>query len=390
MKLTKKLVDGLSYTGASNARCIVWDDSLPGLGCRIYPSNKKCFVLSYRSGGQKRLMKLGKYGAISLDEARRLAKQHIGSITGGSDPLVTRQRSRHGETVADLCRTFLEGHAKIRKRSWKEDDRRMRRFILPTIGRSKLKTLSRSDIASLHRRIGQTAPYEANRTLALLSVMFEFAITQGLREEAAGNPARRIPKFPEHKRDRWVTPAEIPRLTTAIDAEENPYARAALWLYLLTGARKSEVLLMRWADVDLVQRQWRLPTTKSGRTHYLPLVDEAVSILQGLPRQQDNEHVICGARPGAPLINISKPWLRVRRQAGLDDVRLHDIRRTVGSWLAQNGETLHLIGRVLNHSNASTTQIYARFTDDNVRRALTSHSDRLSALLNGTQPPSQP
>ncbi len=154
-------------------------------------------------------------------------------------------------------------------------------------------------------------------------------------------------------------------------------ARFAMWLYLLTGARKSELLKARWEDVDNNRAELRLVDTKAGRTHYIPLSAPALALLEQIPRVDGNPYILPGKREGAALVNIAKPWSRVRKAAGVEDVRLHDLRRTVGSWLAQAGNSLHLIGRVLNHSNQSTTAVYARFGEDHVRAALEQHGARI-------------
>jgi integrase len=232
-------------------------------------------------------------------------------------------------------------------------------------------------VAALHRKIGKAHPYEANRTLALLSKMFELARRWGFVPEGHPNPARDIDRFREEKRDRWVTPEELPRLAQAINEEPNESARFALWLYLLTGARKTELLTARWEHIDWTRAELKLPDTKAGRVHYLPLSAPALALLREIPRLEGNPFVLPGKVPGACLVNISKPWNRVRAAAGVTDVRLHDLRRTVGSWLAQAGNSLHLIGRVLNHSNQSTTAVYARFGEDSVRAALEQHGARI-------------
>jgi integrase len=330
------------------------------------------------------MMVVGRYGVLTVDQARKKAKSLSVGVSDGADPLQARREERHGNTVGDLCIYFLEQHAKRRKKSWHEDERRSNRHIIPALGRHLVKTVARTDIATLHRRIGITSPYEANRVLALLSVMFEFAINQGFREEAAGNPAKRIEKYPERKRDRWVTPAELPMLVAAIDREICPYVRTALWLYLLTGARKSEVLTMKWADIDLSRATWRQPDTKAGRTHYISLSQPVIDLLSQTPRQENNPYIICGLKEGSHRVNIDKAWRRVRKAAGIEDVRLHDLRRTVGSWLAQAGNSLHLIGRVLNHSNASTTQVYAHFAEDHVKHALSNHAEQVLSVAGRT------
>ncbi|MEA3277975.1 MAG: tyrosine-type recombinase/integrase [Pseudomonadota bacterium] len=377
MKLTKRTLDAATYQGEGNARFVLWDDELPGFGCRIYPGGRKAFVLSYRTQGRKRLMTIGTYGAWTVDKARKAARSHLASVeTKEADPLEERQKAARGETVRDLCGAYMERHGNAKK-SGADDKRRIGRYILPAWGNLKAAAIKRADVASLHMKIGKRAPYEANRVLALLSKMFELARRWGFVPEGHPNPARDIDRFKEQKRDRWITPEELPRLAQAINEEPNQSARFALWLYLLTGARKSELLQARWEDVSFERAELRLPETKAGRPHYIPLSAPTLALLQQIPREEGNPHILPGKLTGAHLVNIAKPWSRVRKTAGVEDVRLHDLRRTVGSWLAQAGNSLHLIGRVLNHSNQSTTAIYARFAQDQVRDALEQHAARL-------------
>jgi integrase len=380
MTLTKRAIDGMTYQGRNGQRQVTWDDELSGFGVRVYPNGKKAFVLSYRIAGRKRLMTLGTYGQYSVDEARKLARKHLVAIDGGLDPLEARQNDAQGETLRDLCAAYIERYAKPHKRSWGEDQRRIDRHLLPAWGNRKARAISSTDAATLHSKIGKTAPYEANRTLALISKMFELARRWGFVPKDQGNPARDIDRFKEHKRDRWVNPEELPRLAQAIDAEPNVYVRMALWLYLLTGVRKSELLVAQWDDIDWERQELRLSETKAGRVHYVPLSAPALAILRELPRLEGNPYILPGHIHGRPIVNISRPWRRIRKAAGVEDVRLHDLRRTVGSWLAQSGNSLHLIGRVLNHSSQSTTAIYARFGQDHVRQALEEHAARLMGV----------
>lgn len=389
MRLTKRVIDALGYQGVGNERFVVWDDNPPGFGVRVYPSERKAFVLSYRAAGRKRLMTLGTFGVVTLDQARAQARAELAKVeTKDADPLAEREKARQGESMADLCRVYMERHGNA-KRSGSEDQRRIDRYILPAWRNLKAFAIKRADVAALHGKIGKRAPYEANRVLALLSKMFELARRWGFVPEDHGNPARDIDRFKEATRDRWITPEELPRLAQAINEESNEVARHALWLYLLTGARKSELLCARWEDVSFERAELRLPDTKAGRTHYIPLSAPALTLLREIPRAEGNPYIFPGrgprgatveekARTPTHLINISKPWDRVRRAAGVEDVRLHDLRRTVGSWLAQAGNSLHLIGRVLNHSNQSTTAVYARFGEDSVRAALEQHGARIA------------
>ena len=371
----------MTYQGAGKSRDVRWDSAVVGLGVRVYPGDHKAFVLSYRVHGRKRLMTLGSCNVVTLDQARRQAKKHLLAASDGHDPLEAKQKAARGETVQDLCAAYLEQYAKVRKASWQDDERRIDQHILPAWRNVKAASLKRADVAALHRKGGARAPYEANRLLALISKMFTEAEKWGIVPEGHPNPARRIEKFVEVKRDRWVTPQELPSLAQAVDQETNPYTRGAVWLYLLTGARKSEVLKARWEDVDFERRELCLPETKAGRVHYVPLSEPAMTLLADMPRLAGNPYILPGLKQGAHLVNINKSWRRIRQAAGVEDVRLHDLRRTVGSWLAQAGNSLHLIGRVLNHSNPSTTAVYARFGQDHVREALEQHGKRIMGIV---------
>jgi integrase len=444
VKLTKRAIDAATYEGDGKSRHVLWDSEVPGFGVRLYPTDRKSFVLSYRTGGgTKRLLTIGTYGVLTLDQARTQARAELAKVeTQGADPLAEREQERRGETFAELCAAYMERHGNAKK-SARDDQRRIDQHILPQWRTRKARAITRADVAALHAKIGKAHPYEANRTLALLSKMFELARRWGFVPDGHPNPARDIDRFKEQKRDRWISPQELPRLAEAIDQEPNDTARFALWLYLLTGARKTELLTARWDHVDWDRAELKLPDTKAGRVHYIPLSGPALALLRAIPRTEGNPFVLVGRgprdapkdskAPPAHLVNISKPWNRVREAATLsrwrddppaaalierltaerardrnkhvpkgyamlpsvaevraaaavegvelppaiDDVRLHDLRRTVGSWLAQAGNSLHLIGRVLNHSNTSTTAVYARFGEDTVRAALEQHGARI-------------
>ena len=310
----------------------------------------------------------------------------------GIDPAEVRDQGRKRETIRDLCTAYLERYAKPHKKSWREDERRINSRILPVWGNLKAKTIKRADVAAFHTRIGskEGKPYEANRVRELVAKMFELARNWGFVAEDQRNPAQGIDDYKEQKRDRWVTPEELPRLAQAIDEEPNETARNALWLYLLTGCRKSELLRARWEHVDWHRAELKLPDTKAGRVHYIPLSAPALEVLRELPREEGNPYILPGRatcktvagslQKPAHLVNIDKPWRRIRKAAGVEDVCLHDLRRTVGSWLAQAGNSLHLIGRVLNHSNQATTAVYARFGEDSVRAALEQHGARIMGI----------
>lgn len=382
MKLTKSLIDSLTYAGENNSRHVIWDSSLSGFGIRIYPSGRKAFVLSYRVDGRKRQLTIGNYGTLTLKQGQERARRHLVDISDGSDPLANKRKRAQAETIKSLCTRYISDYAKLHKKSWEDDERRINNNINPLWGGHKVISLSRSDISDLHNKIGATKPYEANRLLELLSKMFSLAEQWGFVPEGHPNPARKIVKFKEVKRDRWVTPEELPRLAKSIGEETSIYVKAVFWLYLFTGMRKNELLALRWNEVDFTQKLIALPDTKAGRPLYLPLSEPAIKILSELPRLDSNPYVFPGNKEGQHLVNINKAWSRIRTRAEIKDVRLHDLRRTVGSMLAQAGNDLHLIGRVLNHSDTSTTAIYARFGQDHVRTALDEHANKLLEISN--------
>jgi len=377
MKLTNKAIKSFTYAGGWDVR---WDDTVTGLGLRVYPSGKKAFVLSYRAGGRKRLMVLGPFGVHTVEQVRDLARRHLVAVRDGKDPLDQKLRESKGEAFGSLVEAYIQRHARVHKRSWSEDARRLKQHIPSSWQSRRADRITRADVAGLHAKIGTDRPYEANRLLSLLHLMFRLGAQWGFLEEGAPNPAVGIQRFKEHKRKRWVRPGELPALAKEIDNEPNTYVRAALWLYLLTGLRKNELLQARWEDIDWDRAQLRLPETKSGEEQAIALSAPAIAILQATPKLPENPYILPGARKGQHLVNINKPWGRIRKDAGLDDVRLHDLRRSVGSWMSETGVDLNTIKDALRHSNISTSLIYARLSADPARAALEAHGQRVMEI----------
>jgi len=377
VKLTRKFIDAQSFNG--KAQHIIWDDAVPGFGVRIYPTGKKSYVLSYRHHNRKSIMVVGSYSVLTVDAARNKAKAYLVDLNNGINPLHEKKKERQGKLIKDLCKAYIERHA-VNKKSSADDISRIERFIVPEWGNLLVTSIKRADVAALHTKLGKHGHYQANRVYSLLSKMFNLARVWGFVPEEHVNPCYGIEKYKEEKRDRFVSHEEFPGLVEAIDAELNQSVVSAIWLYLLTGVRKDELLTLKWADVDLERKELKLTDTKNGKDHYLPLSAPAIDVLNQIPRIEGNPYVIVGKNPGCHLVNIDKPWQRIRKAAGLEDVRLHDLRRTVGSWLAQSGNSLHLIGKVLNHSNQSTTAIYSRFGQDNVRDVLEQHGQQVESI----------
>lgn len=386
MKLTKSVIDKLSYSKANGKQDIYWDDNLSAFGVRVYPSGKKSFVLFYRSKGRQHIKVIGQYGPLTLEQARNLAKKDLAAVIDNKDPLDEKRKVRGGISFKEFCTVYMKRHAKEYKRTWVADQRRIDKYLVPAFGSLKIDSITRADVVNLYSDIVQQFPYEANRIIQQLSKMFERAKFWGYIKDEHFNITRGVRQFKEKKRDRWITVDELPRLAQAINEEKNFYGSNALWLYLLLGVRRDELLTAKWSDIDWHRQELKLPETKAGRVHYIPLSAPVLALLHELPKQKDNPYILPGDKPGGHLVNIEKIWRRVRKAAGVEDVRLHDLRRTLGSWLAQSGNSLHLIGRVLNHSSQSTTAIYARFAQDHVKQALEDHGKNLMTIA-GKQAP---
>jgi integrase len=424
MKLTIKTIKAFKYEGGWDVR---WDDDVPGFGVRIYPSGKKAFVLSYRQKGKKRLMVLGRFGAdFTLDEAKALARRARVGVKEGDDPLDVRKKAAQGKRLRDLVDAYIERHAKVHKRTWPADNRRLNRLVPKSLMTRRADSITRQDVAELHHGIGLKTPYEANRLMENLRKMYNLAVIWAFVPEGYPNPAQGIPRFKEKKRKRFLQPDELPALVAAIDAESEIYVRAAIWLYLLTGLRKSELLNARWDHLARNQGILRLPETKSGDEQFATVNRVAMAILDSVPKQEKNPFIICGAKPGMARVNIDKPWRRVRELAtvrnwagheelrvrelveslqqelerspsyteclskakeagvelpnGLMDLRIHDLRRTVGSWMSQSDVDLNKIKSALRHSNISTTLTYARLGADPAREAFEDHGKRVMEI----------
>lgn len=370
VKLTKRIMDQTPFP--ASGQVLVRDLELRGFALRVTRGSKS-FVLEKRIRGRMRRFTLGPYGPLTVEQARVLASTRIGEIARGEDPAEIRQTRIHEPTFADLTGWYEQRHLP-RKRSAR-DDRSMLATHLKDFCARKLSDITRNDVVLLHGSIGTSAPYRANRVVALLRKMFNLAKDWGLF--AGENPATRIQFFKEVSRDRFLHPDELPRVFAAIAEEPDIRVRAAFLTALLTGARREEVLTMRWEDINWKRAEWRIPYTKADRPHVLPLVKPLLTMLKQLPRDSENAYVYSGRNGLGHRVNMKRAWQRIRTKAGVTDVRFHDLRRTMGSWLASSGESLQLIGKVLNHSSVSTTAIYARLDLNPVRQALERNADKM-------------
>lgn len=371
-KLTVRSVEAVQ-PGSSDL--IFWDTEVTGFGCKVTPKGKRSYFLYYRTkDNQQRRPAIGTHGPLRPEAAREIAKRWLVEVAQGKDPSGTRKMDRASPSVHDLCQRYLTEHAETRKKasSIKNDRRIIDVHILPAIGARKVPSVTRADVAALHHALRRT-PYEANRMLALLSKMFGLAERWNLRPDGS-NPAKNIDRYREPKRERYLTGEEIGRLWRVLESDDakaavSREAIAAIELLMLTGRRLNEVLGLQWAWVDLSAKLLRLPDTKNGSLT-VALNDAACQLLGGLKDAAgEGRYVIPGAIPGRALVNLQKPWSKVRAMAGLGDVRIHDLRHTFASIGAGMGMSLPMLGRLLGHSQAATTSRYAHLAQSPVQAA---------------------
>jgi integrase len=341
-----------------------------------------------RAGGRQRWITLGRHGSPwTPDTARREARRLLGLKAAGQDPALDRDRQKGAATVAELGTRFLQQYVAqhCKARTAEEYQRAIELHVGPTLGRLRIADLTRADVAGFHHQL-RDRPYQANRSIAVLSKMMNLADAWGLRTDGI-NPCRHIKKYKEVKRERYLTSEELRRLGKVLadaqaDGSESPFVLAAIGLLILTGARLTEILTLRWEYVDLQHGVLRLPDSKTGAKQVY-LSDYAVHLLRSMPRLQASPYVIPGNKPGARLINLQKPWRRLRAKADLDDVRIHDLRHSFASVAASAGMSLPIIGKLLGHTQASTTQRYAHLASDPVRAASNLIGTVITAAMNG-------
>ena len=354
---------------------VFWDRDLPGFGIRVYPSGGKVYIAQAREPDRTvRRVTVGRHDVLHADRARRRAALIIARIRAGEDPVPLPLAARHngGPTVADLAERYLEEHAAVRLKP--RTQRRVRgmldNHILPALGRLPLEAVERRDIVEFHRKLSDR-PVTANKCVKLLSHMYRLGAGWGLAPEGF-NPCRSVEKYPERTRERFLTDAEFARLgrvlDEAVDSGSLPLAAAtAIRLLMLTGCRKSEILTLRWTEVDLDAGELHLRDSKTGpRAVQLP--PTAVRLLEALPRKKGCPWVFPGNdRDGRYSgSGLDHAWRTVRAAAGLEDVRLHDLRHSFASRALALGETLPVIGKLLGHSDIETTARYAHLAQDSI------------------------
>ena len=381
-KLTKRIVDASRPTAKDY---IVFDERLPGFGLRVMPSGKKSYLIQYRRNRRTRRLTFGRHGTMTPDQARRRAMELLGAVSAGRDPAEEYRQRERTPTVAEVTDRFLNEYvpSHCKPSTAREYRRSVELFIDPTLGRTPLRDVTRIDVAKLHHDL-RTRPYQANRTLGVLSKVFNLAEVWGFRPDGT-NPCRHVKKYYEQKRERFLSDEEFERLGKALrDVQshglETQSVITALRLLILTGCRLSEILMLEWDHVDLDTCEIRLPDSKSG-AKIVHLGKAAVDILRGTSRIGGNPYVVVGKKPNTHLTDLQHPWQRIRKRAGLDDVRIHDLRHSYASSALRDGESLTMIGKLLGHTQIQTTARYAHLAADPVKQAAETISSKIAMAL---------
>ncbi len=410
-RITKRLVDSLSATGEEY---FVWDETLIGFGVRVQASGAMSYVAKYRAGSGRgaptRRVTLGRVGTLTPDDARALAKKTLGAVAHGNDPAALKAAERRASTLRELADLYLAEHVDTKRKQSTASHYRslLEKVVLPDLGSRRAEQVTTSDLAKLHAKM-RKRPYQANRMLAVVGALYTFAgkrklIPMGL------NPARGIEQYPENKRERFLTGDELTRLGDAIREAEavglpyeidgtkpkakhapkeanrrtkiGPHAAAAIRLLILTGARLREILGLKWDYVDLERGLLLLPDSKTGKKAIV-LNAPASDVLANLPRV--GEYVIAGQAAGTdedkPRADLNRPWRAIVKRAALGGLRIHDLRHTHASVGAGLGLGLPIIGKLLGHTQPSTTARYAHLDADPLRRASDHIGNQLAAAM---------
>jgi integrase len=363
--------------------------SVRGFAARVTANGAKSFILRYTVAGRERLMTLGEYPTWSVAAARKeAARLRREKINLGIDPLEERDTDREAATVNELCDRYISEHAS-RKRTGREDESIIRRFVRPAFGSRKVAAIAFADVDRLHRKVtAESGPYQANRAIALLSKMFSLSIRWGMRGD---NPARGIERNVEERRYRYLDGEELGRLIEALGKHSSKSAANAVRLLLLTGARRGEVMAATWKQFDLEAGIWTKPSshTKTKREHRVPLSDAAQQLLIEMKADADQRAKEQGRLPSPflfpgrdgtkALSDLKTSWITLCKAAGLEGVRLHDLRHTYASVLVSAGHSLPIIGALLGHTTVLATSRYSHLALSPLKEA----TDKVGAIVTG-------
>ena len=356
---------------------VIWDEKLRGFGARKQSANGSIsFILKTRIGGRQTIITIGRYGVLTIQAARAEALRLLGMISSGQDPIEARDLQDF--RVYDVAKAWLERHVcNLKPSSSKRYECLVRDYIGPKLGRIYVDKLTPQMVVRFHDALGNK-PRTANYCVSTLSSMWGWANKRGLIN--LENPCLGIQRYDEVKRKRYLTAPEIKLLAEAFREEEqiNPFAVAAIKILIMTGARLGEILSAKWEwiDGDIL----KLPDSKTGAKD-ITLPSPVLDVLASLPRLEMNPYIIVGKKSGQHMVNLRKPWMRIVKRAGVEHVRLHDLRHSFASFAVSSGASLTLIGGQLGHRSIATTQRYAHLSRDPVRHSTETTANIIAEAL---------
>jgi integrase len=373
-KLTEQRVADLPKP--SRGASYTYDSSAPSLAIRVTAAGVRSFVVVKKINGKTQRITLGRFPGLRLDDARQGARRITGELAQGNDPVALLKAARARKvTLADLWPAYL-AHLKQRNRTWARDEERWETAVSPALGRKALSVIGRADCQALIDKIGVTRPISANRVASFLSAFLNFAVRT---DRLQINPARGLIRFREEARARIIKTDELQRLLTAIEAEGEPWA-GAFKMLLFTGARRGSVASMHWDDIDLPSGIWTIPAkiAKNKTATPLPLTEPAIALLEQRIKRRAGEPWVFPSPVGdGHLVGLPKAWARILKRAEITGLRIHDVRRSVGTALARTGASPHIIATGLGHRSIASAKAYVRLAGEDARRAL---GDAVAAL----------
>jgi integrase len=358
-------------------RIYLHDAQERGLSAYITERGVITFFVRKRISGKDQRIHLGHFPDLSIENARKKALAVKADIAKGIDPDEAKRKLKQDITFGQMFDAFMARYSKPFKKTWRSDEQLIGRFLSHLL-RRKACQISRIEILELHEKVGrENGFYQANRLLEKVCAIYNKAIEWGWE---GTNPAKGIKKFKEKSRGRFLRKDEVPRFFNALAQEENHTVRDYILISLLTGARKGNVLAMFWDQVNFTLEEWHIPETKNGDPHVIPLTAPAIEILQERRRNAQSPYVFPGKGKTGHLVEPKKAWGRILKRAGIADLRIHDLRRTLGSWMAALGATTAIIGKTLAHKSAQATKVYERLDIDPVRAFITRASEEIFSV----------
>ncbi len=381
--LTQKIVNNL-ICEESCKRLTVFDKHHKNLVLEVSNTGRKSYYFRYQdSRGVTRQPKLCDANSITLKQARSLADNYRIKLLMGEDPLESKAAHKQVPTFVDFINEQYLPYIKTYKSSWGTDVSLLNNHLLPRFSKRYMDEITRQDIVKMHneRKASGAAAGSANRLLIMMRYIFNLA----LRWQVSGikaNPCAGVPLLEENnKKERYLSVEEAQRLYQAVCKSDNPMLKHIVSMLILTGARKREVLDAKWQDFDIERSTWRIPVTKSGKARHVPLSDGALAVLGALPANPGSHYVFANPETDKPYVTVYYSWNTARKQAGLADVRMHDLRHSFASLLINSGRTLYEVQHILGHTQVKTTQRYAHLSQDTLLDAANAATRAVGAVM---------